>query len=386
MAAIGKTIKWRDLRYYWGIYLFIVPTLILLALFQYYPATSGVFHSLFRWNGADVCEYVGFRNYTDLLSDGSFWKSFELAFTLGIWNIIKMIPALMVAVCLHRVRNEMLQFVYRVMFVIQMVIPGLVVVLIWRSFFFESTNGYLNKFLVSSGLFNFLAWFDKIFNWGGIFVQGQSPAWLGDPKLIVVACIVWGFPWVGSFAILNYLARLQSIPKEIYEAAEVDGVNWWSKFTKIEFPLITSSIKIILILVVIDTIKDAGMILALAGLGGGPGGNATVPALFMLRKAFIDQNMGYACAVGIILTVIVMCMQKLSSLLTEWNDMSKRKRIAIRSAALFAGFAILATGHFLALGAALVISTFPYGAAFHAISTCTGVVFKRKNSHSHVIR
>lgn len=380
MASIGKTIRWRDLRNYWGIYLFIVPTLILLALFQYYPATSGVYHSLFRWNGADVCEYVGFRNYLDLISNGAFWKSFELAFTLGVWNIIKMIPALLVAVCLHRVRNEMLQFTYRVMFVIQMVIPGLVVVLIWRSFFFEATNGYLNKFLVSSGLFNFLAWFDKVFNWGGIFIQGQSPAWLGDPKLIVVACIVWGFPWVGSFAILNYLARLQSIPKEIYEAAEVDGANYWSKFTKIELPLIMGSIKIILVLVVIDTIKDAGMILALAGLGGGPGGNATVPALFMLRKAFIDQDMGYACAVGIILTAIVLSLQKLSSFLTDWNDMSTRKRMIIRCAAMLSGIAILTIGHFIALGAALTISSFPYGFACSAVSSLSRKVFSRKTA------
>ncbi len=369
MAQIGKNVKFGDLKHYWTMYAFIAPTLILLCLFQYYPAASGVFHSLFRWNGADVCEYVGFGNYFDLLSNHDFWKSFELAFTLGVWNIVKMAPALLVAVCLHRVRSERLQFLYRIFFVIQMVIPGLVLVLIWRSFFFEATSGYLNKFLHSTGFIQLLVKADQFFGWGGIFTSGNSPAWLGDPKLIVVACRIWGFPWVGSFAILNYLARLQSIPKDIYEAAEIDGTTWWTKFTQIEFPLITGSIKLILILVVIDTIKDAGMILALAGLGGGPGGNATVPALFMLRKAFIDQDMGYACAVGIVLTIIVMSLQKLSSLLTEWNEMPPRRRSIIRFAAMAAGLSILATGRFKAVAGAIVLASFPYAFFLESVSS-----------------
>jgi ABC-type glycerol-3-phosphate transport system permease component len=137
------------------------------------------------------------------------------------------------------------------------------------------------------------------------------PAWLGDPRLILTSCIVWGFPWVGSFAVLTHLAKLQGISKDVYEAAEIDGVNWWTKFTRIEMPLIMGSIYLLLVFVIIDTIKDAGMVLALAGMNGGPGGQVTVPALFMLRKAFSEQAMGYACAVGIVLTVIVMALQKI---------------------------------------------------------------------------
>ena len=158
------------------------------------------------------------------------------------------------------------------------------------------------------------------FGWGGIFLEGTRPAWLGDPRLILVSCVVWGFPWVGSFAVLTHLAKLQNIPKEIYEAASIDGATWWTKFTRIEIPLIMSSIYLMLVFVIIGTIKDAGMIIALTGgMDGGPGGRATVPALFMLRKAFINQEMGAACAVGIVLTVVIMALQKLSSLVLEEN-------------------------------------------------------------------
>ena len=307
----GRDIKWREIRHHWEIYLFVLPALLLVGLFIYYPAASGVFHSFFRWNGADISEFVGLQNYTDLCKSSEFWRSFKVALLLGGWNVVKMIPALMVAVCIHRCRSVRMQFFYRAMFVVPMVIPGLVVVLIWRSFFFEATSGYLNRFLLSSGLFDLLVRMDHWFRWGGIFVSGQMPAWLGDPRLILTACVVWGFPWVGSFAVLTHLAKLQGISKDVYEAAEIDGVNWWTKFTRIELPLIMGSIYLLLVFVIIDTIKDAGMVLALAGINGGPGGQVTVPALFMLRKAFTEQAMGYACAVGIILTIIVMLLQKI---------------------------------------------------------------------------
>lgn len=357
-----KEVRWSQVRHHWEIYLFIVPTLLLLGLFQYYPAASGIFHSFFRWNGSEISEFVGFTNYLDLLRNTQFWDSFKLAFILGGWNIVKMIPALFVAVCIHRVKSERLQFLYRTLFVVPMVIPGLIVVLIWRSFFFEATSGYLNKFLLGSGLFDLLVHLDQFFHWGGIFVAGRMPAWLGDQRLLITSCIIWGFPWVGSFAVLTYLARLQNIGKELYEAAGIDGVSWWSKFTQIELPLITSSIYLLLVFVIIDTVKDAGMILALAGMEGGPGGVATVPALFMLRKAFVELQMGYACAVGIILTLVVLALQKLSTLLVHWGDMSPIQKASARALLLgLGGWAAYAGDtRWRMVGLMLLVAGFPF--------------------------
>ena len=357
-----KSIKWSQVRHHWEVYLFIVPTLVLIGLFQYYPAASGVFHSFFRWNGADISEWVGLDNYADLLKSSEFWNSFKIAFILGAWNIVKMIPALVVAVCIHRCRSMKLQFLYRTLFVIPMVIPGLVVALIWRSFFFEATNGYLNKFLLSSGLFDVLSRLDQWLGWGGVFSVERLPAWLGDPRLILVACIVWGFPWVGSFAVLTHLAKLQGISKDVYEAGEIDGINWWTKFTKIELPLIMGSIYLLLVFVIIDTVKDAGMILALAGLEGGPGGEVTVPALFMIRKAFLEQKMGYACAVGIILTAVVMLLQKLSTAVMGASGWKPHWRFVMRWAGFMAGVGMLVAGVLRPLGAGLALVLFPWGA------------------------
>jgi len=325
-----KVLRWKQARYHKEIYLFVIPTLVTIGLFIYYPAASGIFHSFFRWNGADIAEPLGLGNYKDLLFSSAFWRSFRNAFVLGIWNVVKMLPPLFVAVAIHRCRSTRLQFFYRALFVVPMVIPPLVVALIWRSFFFEATNGYLNAFIEAGHLKPFMNLIAPIFGWGDAFSRPESPAWLGNPNLIMTACIIWGFPWINSLAVLTHLAKLQSISKDIYEAGDIDGVNWLSKFTRIELPLITGSIYIMLVFVIIGTITDAGMILALAGMEGGPGGRVDVPALFMLRKAFVDQQMGYACAVGIILMIIIMSLQKFSTLVNEWGGYDVDHRRSVR--------------------------------------------------------
>ncbi len=357
---IPKNIPWRHLKHHWEIYLFVLPTVLTLGLFIYYPASSGIFHSFFRWNGADVAEPVGWQNYRDLLASDEFWRSFKNAFTLGIANAFKMVVALLVAVCIHRCRSEKLQYFYRLLFVIPMVIPPLVVALIWRSFFFEATNGYMNRFLSAAHLYPLLNTLAPFFGWGDAFAGAIKPAWLGDPRLLMTSVIIWGFPWISSLAILTHLAKLQGISKDVYEAADIDGINWWSKFTRIELPLITGSIYLMLVFTIIGTIMDAGMIIALAGFEGGPGGKVDVPALFMLRKAFIDQKMGYACAVGLVLSVMVMSLQKLSSTVRNWEHLKPWQQQALRYGTLAFGLYLLHARSFIPVGIVFVLLGLPW--------------------------
>lgn len=325
-----KEIRLSGARHHLEIYFLVIPSLLLILAFQYYPAASGIWHSFYRWNGNDIADWIAWSNYLDILFQPDFWASFRVALIIGLWNVVKMVPPLLVAVCIHRCRSLRSQFVYRSLFVIPMVLPGLIVAFIWRQFFFEATTGYLNQFLQVTGMMNCLQWLDAALEWGGIFAPGKQPAWLGDPRLILTAVVIWGFPWVGSFAVLTHLAKLQSIPKEIYEAAEVDGIGWFSRFLHIELPMIAGSIYLLLVFLIIDTLKDAGMIIALAGIEGGPGGTVTVPALFMLRKAFIDQELGYACAVGIVLTLIVLSLQKLSAIFLHWSELRAWQRFSFK--------------------------------------------------------
>ena len=178
---------------------------------------------------------------------------------------------------------------------------------------------------------------------------------------------MWGFPWVGSIAVLTHLAKLQNIPKDIYEAAEIDGINWWTKFTKVELPLIMGSIYLLLVFVIIGTVTDAGMIFALAGIGGGPGGKATVPARFMLRKSFLEQQMGYACAVSIILTLVVMLLQKISTRLMGGEAGASESRTATRVTLFLLGTGLMVWRQYNpavdlnAVAVVMILMSVPYG-------------------------
>ncbi|MEM1356498.1 MAG: ABC transporter permease subunit, partial [Planctomycetota bacterium] len=139
------------------------------------------------------------------------------------------------------------------------------------------------------------------------FVTGR-PAWLGNQDLILPALILWGFPWVGTVGVLIYLAGLQQISTDVYEAAELDGVGPIGKLFKIELPLIMTQVRINLIMMTIGTLTAYEFFLILLGREGGPGNVGMVPGLYMYKSAFIDQRFGYACALGMVLFVVILLL------------------------------------------------------------------------------
>jgi len=138
--------------------------------------------------------------------------------------------------------------------------------------------------------------------------ETDSPSWLGHPKLIVPSLVFWGFPWVGVVSVLLYLSGLNNIDQSTYEAADIDGCGWFRKFTKIELPLITTQVRLNLVLMVINTLKSWGQVFIILGDAGGPDGAAMLPGLYMFRKAFRDMHAGYACAIGLLLFGLILLL------------------------------------------------------------------------------
>ncbi len=132
------------------------------------------------------------------------------------------------------------------------------------------------------------------------------PAWIGDGKLILPAVILWGFPWIGTIGVLIYLAGLANISQEVYEAAELDGVGFWGKIFKIEVPLIMTQVRINLIFMTIGTLGEYGFFLILLGPTGGPDNAGLTPGLYMFQQAFMNAKMGYACALGLVMSAIIL--------------------------------------------------------------------------------
>lgn len=291
----------------WKLYLFLIPSLVLILVFSYYPAISAIYHSFFRWNGGDSKEFIGIENFVKIFSDRIFLDSFITIFLLILANLVKMVPSIIMAVLIHRLTSTKWQYWYRVLLVLPMVVPGLVTLFIWK-FFFNPNLGALNNFLDATGLKFVLVYLDRLFGWGGIFLEGAPIPWLGEPSLIVPSLIIWGFPWIGAVGVLIFIAGLQSIGKEIYEAADLDGIGPFGKFLHIELPLIMTQVRVSIVLMMIGTLQSFGLQFLLLGENGGPGSAGMVPGLWMFNRAFIAGEFGYACALGLCLFVVILGM------------------------------------------------------------------------------
>ncbi len=290
----------------WKLYLFVVPALLLIATFSYFPAASAVYHSFFDWQGGDNKQFVGLDNFRRVLDDAVLWDSFKTVSVLIVFNLFKMIPSIAMAVLIHRLISDRAQYLYRVLLVVPMIVPGLVTLFIWK-FFFDPNLGVLNNILDFTGLKSLLVHLDGVFGWN-VFFENAPVGWLSQPELILPSLFIWGFPWIGAVGVLIYLAGLQSIGQEVYEAAELDGIGPFKKFLYIELPLILTQVRLSLVLLIIGTLQGYGLQLLLLGEAGGPGGRGMVPGLWMYNRAFIAGEFGYACAVGMILFVFILCL------------------------------------------------------------------------------
>ena len=295
----------------WRLYFFVVPSLVMVGVFAYFPAASAIYHSFFDWQGGETKQFIGWGNFQRIWNDGVLWSSFVTVGALILFNLVKMIPSIAMAVMIHRLRSDRWQYLYRVLLVVPMIVPGLVTLFIWK-FFFDPNLGLLNRVLDATGLKSFLVQLDQWLGWG-VFYAEVPIGWLSQPELILPALFLWGFPWIGAVGVLIYLAGLQSIGSEIYEAAELDGIGPIQKFFYIELPLILTQVRLSLTLLVISTLQGYGLQLLLLGDSGGPGGRGMTPGLWMYNRAFIAGEFGYACAVGMVLFVFILVLTLLNN-------------------------------------------------------------------------
>lgn len=279
------------LKLYWPVYLLIVLPLALVLVFNYYPIINGFVHIFYRWDGDMIEEFIGLANLRKIMHDFDLWRSFIVVGIFICANLFKMIIPIMAAVVLHHIINGRASYVYRVMFVIPMVVPSMVGLLMWK-YFYEPNAGIANEVLRHFG----------------ILKPTEIIQWLSNEKLVIPSLVFAGFPWVGAFGVLIYLAGLQNISDDIYEAAEIDGAGALRIFWQIELPLIMTQVRINLILMIISTIQQWQNVYLFIGESGGPDGIATVPGLLVFREAFSRSYFGYGCAVGFLLFLVTLIL------------------------------------------------------------------------------
>ena len=278
--------------------IFVLPCLILFTVFFTYPNIMSFYYSLLKWDGIGKPVFVGLDNFKRVLSgsDKAAITSLFNTFKFALLNMIIQNPlSLLLAVLLVRPLKS--KAILRTIFYI----PG-VVSLVAVSVTFSVIMGY-------NGVFNSVL---KVFGQGGNLVD-----WLGNYHTAfyaLVVIIVWG--GLGGGAII-YIAGLQSIPNELYEAGYMEGINEWQKFWNITLPLLMPSVTIVTFLGLSQTLKMFDMPFVLTG--GGPGNQTRTMSMYIYNK-FSENDRGYSTALGLVFLVIIIIVVGLQMKLTRKRE------------------------------------------------------------------
>jgi raffinose/stachyose/melibiose transport system permease protein len=281
-VEVKRNRKRRKESSLWWMYL---PALAAVCFFILYPFLNGIKISFTNWNGfSQTYDYVGFSQYTRMLKDPDTWLVVKNTLLYGVGstilqNVIGLGYALLLNQSIH-MRNFTRTVVY-----LPVIISPLIMGYIFY-FFFAFQGGALNDLLVFIGL-------DKINA-------------LGDPKMnIWLIVFVNTFQFVG-IAMIIYLAGLQSISKDYYEAAQIDGASGFQQFKNITLPMLMPSITINMVINIIGGLKLFDVIISLTG--GGPGYASQSMSTFMYDLYFNRQDAGYAATQGVFMAIIILIL------------------------------------------------------------------------------
>lgn len=286
-----------SVRKYFHKVVFVFPTLLLFLIFIIYPFVNSIHYSFTQWDGVSKPVYIGFENYARLFTDSSYLAAIKNTLIFSAANVILGNPlALLLALLLNRPMIG--RGALRTIFYLPAVLSLMVVSIIWGAIL--NYNGATNEVL-------------KFIGMGGIIRDWLSDFGFVMPSLILI--LIWQGTGYGA---IIYLAGLQSIPSEINESAEIDGVTHWSRFRYITLPLLMPYVTIVTFLGLSGSLKifDLPYIMT----NGGPGNASVTLAMKVYTQAFRDSDFGYATASGLILFLFVLVISILQITFTRRRE------------------------------------------------------------------
>ncbi|MFE1242918.1 carbohydrate ABC transporter permease [Fictibacillus sp. NPDC058756] len=266
-------------------YLFLVPACIILGAFIFYPLLQAIWMSFTDYNMISDPSFVGLENYKEIFEDDLFWKTLGQTFLY----LIVVVPTLVVLpIFLAILVNQKIKGIgfFRSAYYVPVVTSMVVVGITWKWVYAD--QGILNYLLQSIGI-----------------IDGPVH-WLTSPTtsiFAVMAVTVW--KGLGYYMVI-YLAGLQAIPSDLYEAADIDGANKWKQIFHITIPMLMPSIIIVTIMSSISAMKVFEEIYVMTG--GGPLNSSKTLVFYIYQEAFEKLRMGYASAVGVILLLITLVL------------------------------------------------------------------------------
>ena len=266
------------------IILFLLPAFVVFLLFIIYPIFRAVYFSTFNWNGlGPATVFVGLNNFKQILTDQVFIKGIENCLLIVLLSLAVQLPlALVLAIMVGRDLPG--RAFFRTIFFMPYVISEVITAIIWISLFSpNSQRGLINALLVLIP---------------GLHAQN----FLGDIHQ-VMACVFVVLTWkYFGLHMLLYMAGLQNIPKEIEEAAMIDGANRWQTVRHVTIPLLGSTIRTTIQLSVLGSLTQFNLIWIMTR--GGPVNASEVMSTYMYRYAFIRFQLGYGSAVALVMLAI----------------------------------------------------------------------------------
>lgn len=284
-------------------YVCILPWLLGFLMFTFGPIIFSIYIAMCDWDIINPPKFIGLANFQQaLFDDFRFAQAIKVTITYAIFALpLGLTGSLLVAILLNQNVRGMNWF--RTIFYIPAVLPGIAVAMVWR-WIFNPENGILNVFLrsklIPAGLPHFV---DGKLTIPTLPVIPEPPAWLATPEWALPAFVIMSLWGIGGGMII-YLAGLQSIPTQLYEAAEIDGASPIQKFRKITLPMISPTIFFNLVMGVIGSFQVFTSSFVMTG--GGPAYATLFYLLYLYQKAFMYFQMGYAAAMAWILFVIIL--------------------------------------------------------------------------------
>lgn len=265
-------------------YLFLLPTMTVLFVFLYYPVFSAIYHSFTRWNGFRAARFIGLVNYQALLSDAKMLTAIRNMVFFSFGHLaFDLVMGVGVAVLIFELGQRWSSRVFQTLFVLPMMVPMIVVLFLWK-FIYDPQFGLGNTVLTAFGL--------------------EPQSFLGDPTMAMFWLVVLGFPKIWGPGVLMQLAALNGIPGSIHDSGKIDGVNWWQRIWSIDIPLIIRQIRVLAVLSLISSLQ--AFIYQLVLTDGGPGNSTMVPGYLLYKQGMKYNRMGYACAIGVVIMIIIL--------------------------------------------------------------------------------
>ncbi len=264
--------------------LFAMPWLIGLLVFWIYPTIASAYYSFTKFNAVQSPEWIGFSNYIQLFTaDDNFWLA---VYNTAYFAIFSIPLAIIVSFGLAMMLNAKIRFqtVYRTIYFLPTLVPEIALSLVWV---------YL--FTPGSGLVN------VPFDWLGI----KGPCWLTCPAWSRPTIILLAL-WIVGQQVILYLAGLQDVPQDFYDAADVDGANFLHKFRHVTIPMMTPVVFFHLVTSVIGALQFFTVPYIMTGGTGFPAGSLLFYSIYLYKNAFQYFNMGYASALAWLLFMVAL--------------------------------------------------------------------------------